>query len=81
MDPIRKRDKLLKKGDRIRLKVRLMSGWIGKATVTKDTFFDDDSVDFIKDGYNPEEYPHDSYGSARRHEVVVLRLQGGNDVH
>ena len=42
--------KLLKKGDRIRLKVRTIGGWKGTATVTADEQLGSDLVQFRKDG-------------------------------
>ncbi len=63
----------LKKGDRIRLKVRTISGWIGLATVTHDQHGwdrDDDLVNYIRDGK-----PHDINCFALRREVAKLRDQ------
>lgn len=42
--------RLLKKGDRIRLTVRLVSGWKGNGTVRLDQRHHDDMVSFYKDG-------------------------------
>lgn len=62
----------LKKGDRIRLKVRTMSGWIGSATVIEqvpDTF-SDSLVWFARDGRDPNEQC-----CALRSQVAKLRDQ------
>lgn len=68
--------RLLKKGDRIRLKVRTFGGWKGTATVTTDQVSADDVVWFRKDGSDP-----DSYLAGRccacRHEVALVRAGGG----
>ena len=45
--------KRLKKGQRIKLKVRLMSGWKGYGTVIVD---DGECVCFVKEGRDPEDY-------------------------
>jgi hypothetical protein len=64
--------RLLKKGDRIRVKVRLMSGWKGTATVTCDQYSREDTVQFIKDGDDPNDWPA-GLCLACRHEVLLLR--------
>ena len=62
--------KLLKKGDRIRLKVRTISGWKGLGTVSEDQM--DNIIAFFKDGED-----HESsllgHNYAMRHEVAVIR--------
>ena len=61
---------LLKQGDRIRLKVRTLSGWKGTGTVAVDQLHPEDGIQFIKDGdHGPP------YSGARRHEVAKLRGQ------
>ena len=62
---------LLKVGDRIRLKVPLMSGWKGCGTVREDQLHESHGVEFVKDGHEPGNW--DGHGSACRHEVAVLR--------
>lgn len=60
--------KLLKKGDRIRLKVRLITGWKGVGTVINDQLSENDSVKFKRDGFD------DFLGClAGRHEVALIR--------
>jgi len=60
----------LRKGDRIRLKARTMSGWKGTGTVVEDQRIGNPSVQFVKDGDTPE-IP----SGALRHEVAKLRDQ------
>jgi hypothetical protein len=57
--------KKLKKGDRIRLKVRTISGWEGIGTITEDQ--EGDSISFRKDGGTEEN------NRAMRHEVTLLK--------
>jgi hypothetical protein len=64
--------KLLKKGDRIRLKVRTIGGWKGTATVTEDQISPDVTVWFRKDGSDPDDWMADRC-CACRHEVAVMR--------
>lgn len=66
-----RKTKLLKKGDRIRLKVRTMGGWTGTATVTEDQLMPDHPVFFRKDG-DAENWLNDRC-CAGRHEVSVIR--------
>ncbi|WP_373510379.1 hypothetical protein [Thiocapsa sp.] len=66
--------KLLKTGDRIRLKVPTMSGWRGLATVTEDMLHPDHPVIFLKDSGDPRR-DLDRCCCARRHEVALLRDQ------
>lgn len=66
--------RLLRKGDRIRLKVPTIAGWRGKATVTLDQCKPDDLVVFAKDGDDPED-PMKNRCCACRHEVALLRNQ------
>ena len=65
--------RLLKKGDKIRLKVRTCSGWKGFGTVTQDQVYKDDAILFSKDdqelGFGNER------NSACSHEVALLRNQ------
>lgn len=65
--------KLLKKGDRIRLKVRTMAGWKGTGTVMEDQITADGGVRFIKDGAEPGTLEYEIGCDACRHEVEVLR--------
>ena len=58
----------LKKGDRIRLKVRTLGGWKGTGIVVEDQAHPNDGVRFIKDG---ESAP--TCSSACRHEVAKMR--------
>lgn len=64
--------KQLQKGDRIRLKVGTIGGWKGTATVLEHSVCDD-TVEFLKDGYTPDEYGR-SYCYAFRHEVSKIRM-------
>ena len=64
--------RLLKKGDRIRVKVRLMSGWKGTATVTRNQYSSVDTVQFVKDGDDPDDWLAGCC-LACRHEVSLLR--------
>jgi len=60
---------MLKKGDRIKLKVRTFSGWKGYGIVIMDMSSKDDIVHFVK-----EEQPDDFFNCcAGRHEVVKCR--------
>jgi len=60
----------LKKGDRIRLKVRTVTGWKGIGTVIKDQLHNGSGVLFKRDGHN------DLCGcGALSDEVVLLRNQ------
>ena len=63
--------RLLREGDRIRVNVRLMSGWKGLATVTEDQYFHDGSVRFRKDG-DPNDGLHNRC-CAMRYQVSKLR--------
>lgn len=63
--------KPLKKGDRIRLKVRTIFGWKGTATVVEDQRFDD-TVRFVKDGDSPDDFLA-TLCYACRHEVSKIR--------
>jgi len=65
--------RLLKKGDRIRLKVRTIFGWKGTGTVTEDQLHADDNVYFRKDGGIGER------NGARRHEVALMRNRTPDD--
>jgi hypothetical protein len=63
--------RLLRKGDRIRLKVPLLSGWKGTATVVEAQLTRSDGVDFRKDGAVVG-----GFGScACDHEVALLKDQ------
>lgn len=66
--------KRLKKGDRIRLKVRLLSGWKGTATLVEDES-PDGTVQFVKDGDDPNDWL-DCLCFAGRHEVAKMRTKG-----
>ena len=62
--------RLLRKGDRIRLKTRTLCGWKGLGSVMQDQHTTEETVWFRKDGY----------GSAGKccacsHEVSLLRNQ------
>ena len=57
----------LKKGDRIRLKVRTMGGWKGIGVVTQDQSASDDAVWFRKTDTG------ERHCSACRHEVAKIR--------
>jgi len=65
--------KPLKKGDRIRLKVRTIGGWKGIGTVMEDEVVAGRGVRFIKDGAEPGSLDSILGCDACRHEVVVLR--------
>lgn len=66
--------KLLKKGDRVRLKVRTLFGWKGKGTVIRDQLTKDSGVTFRKDGDDEHEVHEYEIGTeACRHEVAVMR--------
>ena len=58
--------KRLEKGTRIRLKVRTICGWKGKATVVND--YGLGTVQFVKD-----DFPNELNCYCRRDEVAVLR--------
>ena len=62
--------KLLKKGDRIRLKVRTIGGWKGTGTVTEDQAYGSDTIWFRKDGGRADNC------AAGRHEVALIRTRG-----
>jgi len=68
------RAKVLRIGDRIRLKVPTLSGWTGTATVTEDMHGPENSVWFCKDGDDIGD-PSARSCTACRHEVAVLRDQ------
>lgn len=72
--------KTLKKGDRIRLKARTVSGWIGKGTVIEDQLIISDGVVFRKDGADPDTHEYELDCIARRHEVSVPR-KGESDAN
>jgi hypothetical protein len=59
----------VKKGDRIRLKVRTLSGWKGIGIVTEDQV--NDSVWFRKEGLKPS-WLNDSCACSR-HECALIR--------
>ena len=62
--------RLLRKGDRIRLKVRTLDGWKGEAIVVEDQLsVADRLVTFRPLGSDPEMPP----GLAMRHEVALIR--------
>ena len=72
--------RLLKKGDRIRLKVRTVCGWKGMGVVVEDQFVRGGLVRFRKEGDDPG-LLHD-HNVACDHEVALLRDQGGgHDSH
>lgn len=58
----------LRAGDRIRLKVKTLTGWIGTGAVICDQSTPDSGVVFQRDGYDS-----DDTCDACRHEVVLLR--------
>jgi hypothetical protein len=60
----------LKKGDRIRLKVRTISGWKGTGTVSEDQI--DDTIFFHKDGEDINSWIG-GRNCACRHEAAKLR--------
>lgn len=66
--------RLLKEGDRIRLKSKLISGWKGYGTVKLDQIHHDGVVYFRKDGNGPVDWLH-SHSMACSHDVVLLRNQ------
>jgi len=59
--------KLLKKGDRIRLKVRTIFGWKGIGTVIEDQLHENSAVRFKKDENGSNNC------TACRHEVAKMR--------
>jgi hypothetical protein len=63
--------RLLKKGDRIRLKVRTMAGWKGLGTVSADQHPYNDTIVFFRDGKSPI---YDRCIAARR-EVALVRKE------
>lgn len=64
--------RLLRKGDRIRLKHRTMFGWKGIGIVTENQMENADVVWFAKEGENPEDC---MYGRnvACSYEVILIR--------
>ena len=64
--------RLLKRGDRIRLKEPLMSGWKGTATVTEDQINGVGCVWFRKDGSDPDDWMADRC-CALRYQVALIR--------
>lgn len=66
--------KLLKRGDRIKIKVRLISGWIGYGTVSEDQINPDGTVWFVKDGDSIDDWLANK-NCVCRHEVSVCRKQ------
>ncbi len=67
---------LIRKGDRLRLKVRLVDGWKGYATALRDQL--DQNPDAVID-FRREGLPADQYDlcCALRSQVVLCRQQGG----
>jgi hypothetical protein len=59
--------KKLKKGDRIRLNTRTISGWKGIGTITEDQEQEEAAISFRKDGGTEEN------NRAMRHEVTLLK--------
>jgi hypothetical protein len=66
--------RLLKSGDRIKLKVATIGGWKGTATVTENQLSFDDTVHFRPDGSAPDDWISGRC-VACRHEVSLLRNQ------
>lgn len=64
------RRRLLKAGDRIRLKVRTITGWRGTGTVIVDMVHPDGAVRFRRDETPADQWEHCVAG---RHEVALLR--------
>lgn len=64
--------RLLKKGDKIRLKVPTLGGWKGYATVMEDQLHKDDGVWFRKDDADQDDFFADKC-SACSHEVALRR--------
>ena len=62
--------RLLRAGDRIRLKVRTMGGWKGEATVVKDQHGQDDPLVYFRRDDRPDWWPP---GCALRDEVALVR--------
>lgn len=63
--------RLLKVGDRIRCKVRLMSGWRGFGTVIVNQMHAKDPIIFIKEGTDERNYENKC--CAARSEVSLCR--------
>ena len=66
---VKRPTRLLKVGDRIRLKVRALSGWKGLGTVTRDQIPGSGLVSFRGDGHMDESV-------AGREEVAAMRVPG-----
>ena len=71
---------LLKKGDRIRLKVRTILGWKGYGTVSEDQLHADSTVWFSRDGDDPEDIMF-GRSAACRHEVAKVRVPPNAPAH
>jgi hypothetical protein len=64
----------LRKGDRIRIKVRLLNGWKGFGTVSEDQKSPDDLVWFAQDGEDPDDPLYGKSVVCREQCVKVRRL-------
>lgn len=65
--------KLLKVGDRIRLKVYTINGWKGVGTVSRDQLPNDETVWFTKDNDDKDSFYFGQESCAFRKEVAAIR--------
>ena len=61
--------RLLRQGDRIRLKVQTANGWKGDAVVVEDQLSSDDIIAWRRNSDDPSGPP----SIAMRHEVILKR--------